>query len=193
MAISSVSGSKAELGNTLAGARAVINEAQSLLGSSKAKVEQVEPSNSTSTQQDLSQPRQTYGILSLELMSDSQYQAFQRITAGLSQSEKIAIAQTISRAGNLAVSVESVLKERTQSQGKESELGDLSDEDWSQIAESFRDTLDNIEVKFSQYNGTLGGNYNDIFKRSMQAKDARILREFSHASKLGGTSVDMMG
>ncbi|WP_104697773.1 MULTISPECIES: hypothetical protein [unclassified Helicobacter] len=39
--------------------------------------------------------RQTYGFLVLELMSDSEYQAFQRATAGMSESEKMMAAQSL--------------------------------------------------------------------------------------------------
>lgn len=39
--------------------------------------------------------RQTYGLLVLELMSDPEYQAFQRATAGMSESDKIIAAQSL--------------------------------------------------------------------------------------------------
>lgn len=39
--------------------------------------------------------RQTYGLLVLELMSDTEYQAFQRATAGMSESEKMMAAQSL--------------------------------------------------------------------------------------------------
>ncbi len=39
--------------------------------------------------------RQTYGLLVLELMSDSEYQAFQRATAGMNESDKIIAAQSL--------------------------------------------------------------------------------------------------
>lgn len=39
--------------------------------------------------------RQTYGLLVLELMSDPEYKAFQRATAGMSESEKMLAAQSL--------------------------------------------------------------------------------------------------
>ena len=39
--------------------------------------------------------RQTYGLLVLELMSEPEYQAFQRATAGMSEGEKIIAAQSL--------------------------------------------------------------------------------------------------
>lgn len=39
--------------------------------------------------------RQTYGLLVLELMSDSEYKAFQRATAGMNESEKMIAAQSL--------------------------------------------------------------------------------------------------
>ncbi|CBG39500.1 Putative hypothetical protein [Helicobacter mustelae 12198] len=41
------------------------------------------------------QDRQTYGLLVLELMSDPEYKAFQRATAGMSEGEKIIAAQSL--------------------------------------------------------------------------------------------------
>ena len=54
--------------------------------------------NSTSTQPQVSaqeDKRQTYGLLVLELMSEPEYQAFQRATAGMSEGEKIIAAQSL--------------------------------------------------------------------------------------------------
>ena len=39
--------------------------------------------------------RQTYGLLVLELMSDPEYQAFERATAGMSEGDKIIAAQSL--------------------------------------------------------------------------------------------------
>lgn len=39
--------------------------------------------------------RQTYGLLVLELMSDPEYKAFERATAGMSEGEKIVAAQSL--------------------------------------------------------------------------------------------------
>ncbi len=43
----------------------------------------------------LKKERQTYGLLVLELMSDEEYAAFQRATAGMSEGEKIMAAQSL--------------------------------------------------------------------------------------------------
>ena len=54
--------------------------------------------NPTSTQPQASaqeDKRQTYGLLVLELMSEPEYQAFQRATAGMSEGEKIIAAQSL--------------------------------------------------------------------------------------------------
>ncbi|MDE5603191.1 MAG: hypothetical protein K2I71_04645, partial [Helicobacter sp.] len=92
------------ISQNLGGLNEIFNEANRLLsGNQKAssitKTNKIEKEDST--KEDIAQqPRNTYGMISLELMSDEQYRAFQRITAGMSPNEKISVAQMLTRAGN---------------------------------------------------------------------------------------------
>ena len=51
--------------------------------------------HNTESLKDIKQERQTYGLLILELMSDEEYAAFQRATAGMSEGEKIMAAHSL--------------------------------------------------------------------------------------------------
>ncbi|PAF43177.1 hypothetical protein [Helicobacter sp. 11S02596-1] len=45
--------------------------------------------------QGISEKRETYGLLVLELMNDNEYEAFQRATAGMNEGEKMLAAQSL--------------------------------------------------------------------------------------------------
>lgn len=100
------------LGN-LGGLGGIINEANRLLSDSNktqsvSKTQKIESDFQKSNEESYQKERVTYGMISLELMSDEQYLAFERVTAGMSPNEKISVAQTLTRAGNLSASVERV-------------------------------------------------------------------------------------
>lgn len=50
---------------------------------------------------ELSTSRETYGLMVLELMSDPEYQAFERATVGMTQGEKMVAAQSLYRLSEL--------------------------------------------------------------------------------------------
>lgn len=100
--------------NSLGG---IYNEANRLLNenvqsTNKAQNKELQQQN----QESFSSERITYGMISLELMSDEQYQAFERVTAGMSPNEKISVAQMLTRAGNLSASVERIEQREKESQ-----------------------------------------------------------------------------
>ena len=137
--------------------------------------------------------RNTYGMISLELMNDEQYMAFERVTSGMSINEKIEVAQTLTRAGNLSASVEKVMdKENKEISSKDGFLG-LSNDKWEKIGLEFQESLNHLDGLYTQnYSKGLSPNYNDIFKKNQEAKTQRILREFSHAIYAGNTKVDVI-
>lgn len=66
------------------------------LGPTQSKQKPVEiKESSIENLEKLDASRQTYGLLVLELMSDPEYQAFQRATAGMNEGEKIIAAQSL--------------------------------------------------------------------------------------------------
>ena len=142
--------------------------------------------------------RTTYGLVSLEIMSDEQYKAFERITAHMSPNEKIAVAQILTRAGNLSASVEHI-KEQEQAvadQNTKSAIGFLgvTQEGWKEVAKEFQDNLNNLDGIYTKnYNRSLTSNYNDILRKNTEAKTQRILREFSHAIYSGNVQIDTIG
>lgn len=142
--------------------------------------------------------RTTYGLVSLEIMSDEQYKAFERITAHMSPNEKIAVAQILTRAGNLSASVEHI-KEQEQAiadQNTKSAIGFLgvTQEGWKEVAKEFQGNLNNLDGIYTKnYNRSLTSNYNDILRKNTEAKTQRILREFSHAIYSGNAQIDTIG
>ena len=147
---------------------------------------------------DIDTERTTYGLVSLEIMSDEQYKAFERITAHMSPNEKIAVAQILTRAGNLSASVEHI-KEQEQAvadQNTKSAIGFLgiTQEGWKEVAKEFQDNLNNLDGIYTKnYNRSLTSNYNDILRKNTEAKTQRILREFSHAIYSGNVQIDTIG
>ena len=139
--------------------------------------------------------RNTYGMISLELMNDEQYMAFERVTSGMSINEKIEVAQTLTRAGNLSASVEKVM-DKENLEAKEDKKGGflgLSEQKWEEVGLEFQENLNHLEGLYTKnYNKGLSSNYNDIFKKNQEAKTQRILREFSHAIYAGNTKIDVM-
>ena len=63
----------------------------------KDKEEKEDSTQTQKTQNDNDKPknRQTYGLMILEMMSDTEYATFQRATAGMSEGEKIMAAQSL--------------------------------------------------------------------------------------------------
>lgn len=236
--------------NSLSG---VINEANKLLGEQKTQstqdIKSIEKISQNSQEQDFyeSTERNTYGMIALEIMNDEQYRAFERITAHMSVSEKIAVARDLTRAGNLSASVEKVSgisdtntknsanldsientkntqnaakaeEDKPKLSAKEKELAavrrsnilaansssadfealsgvlGLKSTQWEEVAEQFQSNLNNLDNLYTKsFTRTISGNYNDIFRHNSEAKTQRILREFSHAIRTGGASVDLIG
>lgn len=140
--------------------------------------------------------RITYGMISLELMNDDQYLAFERVTAGMSPNEKISVAQMLTRAGNLSASVERVEqreKESLNTEKEKKELGlfGITQEGWQEVAQEFQDNLNHLDGLYTKrYDRNLTSNYNDILRKNTEAKTQRILREFSHAIYSGNVQID---
>lgn len=184
----------------------IINEANRLLSDSNTigatqKIQSRENDFQSNNEELLQKERVTYGMISLELMSDEQYLAFERVTAGMSPNEKISVAQTLTRAGNLSASVERVeqrekaLQSSQETNPKESNqwfLG-ITQEGWGEIAQEFQNNLNHLDGIYTKsYNKNLSPNYNDIMQKNQDAKTQRILREFSHAIHLGNLQIDTM-
>lgn len=140
--------------------------------------------------------RITYGMISLELMNDDQYLAFERVTAGMSPNEKISVAQMLTRAGNLSASVERVEQREkeslnTEKEKKELELFGITQKGWQEVAQEFQDNLNHLDGLYTKrYDRNLTSNYNDILRKNTEAKTQRILREFSHAIYSGNVQID---
>jgi len=49
----------------------------------------------------ITKPRETYGLVVLELMNDEEYQAFERATVGMTKGEKMIAAQSLYRLSEL--------------------------------------------------------------------------------------------
>ena len=67
----------------------IFNEANRLLSDSNninsiAKSQKIQPTQQENEEENYQKERITYGMISLELMSDEQYMAFERVTAGMS-------------------------------------------------------------------------------------------------------------
>lgn len=183
----------------------IFNEANRLLNDSNninsiAKSQKIQPTQQENEEENYQKERITYGMISLELMSDEQYMAFERVTAGMSPNEKISVAQTLTRAGNLSASVERVEQKEKSLQevsnsSKDSEkwfLG-ITPKGWGEVAQEFQENLNNLDGIYTKnYNKNLTSNYNDIMRKSQEAKTQRILREFSHAIHLGNTQIDTL-
>ncbi len=192
------------IGQNLGGLNEVFNEANRLLNSSKktpsiSEANKTEASDSNKKEYTTQQARNTYGMISLELMSDEQYKAFQRVTAGMSPNEKISVAQMLTRAGNLSASVEKVEqqeKELTQDKEKNTGFLGITQQGWKNIAEDFQNNLNNLDnlnnLYSKTYNKNPTSNYNDILRKNQEAKTQRILREFSHAIHTGNTQIDTL-
>lgn len=185
----------------------ILNEANKLLSDKTAENNNVQSVSKTNPIKltddsadniDIDTERTTYGLVSLEIMSDEQYKAFERITAHMSPNEKIAVAQILTRAGNLSASVEHI-KEQEQAvadQNTKSAIGFLgvTQEGWKEVAKEFQDNLNNLDGIYTKnYNRSLTSNYNDILRKNTEAKTQRILREFSHAIYSGNVQIDTIG
>ena len=185
----------------------ILNEANKLLSDKTAennnvqsvsKTNPIKPTDDSADNIDIDTERTTYGLVSLEIMSDEQYKAFERITAHMSPNEKIAVAQILTRAGNLSASVEHI-KEQEQAvadQNTKSAIGFLgvTQEGWKEVAKEFQDNLNNLDGIYTKnYNRSLTSNYNDILRKNTEAKTQRILREFSHAIYSGNVQIDTIG
>lgn len=185
----------------------ILNEANKLLSDKTAehsntqslsKANPVKPTDNSADNIDIDTERTTYGLVSLEIMSDEQYKAFERITAHMSPNEKIAVAQILTRAGNLSASVEHI-KEQEQAvadQNAKSAVGFLgvTQEGWKEVAKEFQGNLNNLDGIYTKnYNRSLTSNYNDILRKNTEAKTQRILREFSHAIYSGNVQIDAIG
>lgn len=185
----------------------ILNEANKLLSEKTAEnnntqsVSKTNPIKLTEDSADnigIDTERTTYGLVSLEIMSDEQYKAFERITAHMSPNEKIAVAQILTRAGNLSASVEHI-KEQEQAiadQNTKSAIGFLgvTQEGWKEVAKEFQGNLNNLDGIYTKnYNRSLTSNYNDILRKNTEAKTQRILREFSHAIYSGNAQIDTIG
>ena len=191
--------------NNLGALGGIFNEANKLLSDKTAensntqslnKLNPIKPmDDSTDSANNANTERVTYGLVSLEIMSDEQYKAFERVTAHMSPNEKIAVAQILTRAGNLSASVEHI-KEQEQAvadQNAKSAVGFLgvTQEGWKEVAKEFQGNLNNLDGIYTKhYNKSLTSNYNDILRKNTEAKTQRILREFSHAIYSGNTQID---
>ncbi|WP_104721298.1 hypothetical protein [Helicobacter mesocricetorum] len=184
----------------------VFNEANRLLSNEKKasissqKLDKITPKTQESPKNEenaAQQERTTYGLISLELMNDEQYRAFQRVTASMSHNEKISIAQMLTRAGNLNVSVERI-KQQEKNLAQEEVKGFLgiTQQGWENIAKDFQNNLNNLNHDNNLYSKTYNknptSNYNDILRKNQDAKTQRILREFAHAIHLGNTQIDTL-
>ncbi|MDD6056243.1 MAG: hypothetical protein SOW25_05335 [Helicobacter sp.] len=189
--------------NSLSGISGIFNEANRLL-SDQSQVQNTQNIAKINTQEQenlqnfFEEERVTYGLVSLEIMSDTQYQAFMRVTAGMSPNEKISVAQMLTRAGNLSASVEQVREQEQQvaEQNAKSALGFLgvSQEGWQEVAKDFQNKLNNLDGIYTKaYNRNPTSNYNDILRQNNEAKTQRILREFSHAVHSGNAQIDIIG
>ena len=136
----------------------ILNEANKLLSDKTAennnaqsvsKTNPIKLTDDSADNIDIDTERTTYGLVSLEIMSDEQYKAFERITAHMSPNEKIAVAQILTRAGNLSASVEHI-KEQEQAvadQNTKSAIGFLgvTQEGWKEVAKEFQDNLNTLD------------------------------------------------
>ena len=183
----------------------VINEANKLLSDNKNvsqtnNTQKIESTQNENEDNLALKPRITYGLVSLEIMSDEQYMAFERVTAGMSHNEKISVAQILTRAGNLSGSVERVEQQEKEQKDKINEktnpigfLG-ISKNGWEIVAKEFQDNLNNLEGNYKKpHFKQLSSNYNDIMNQNQEAKTHRILREFSHAIHVGSIKIDTIG
>lgn len=187
----------------------VFNEANRLLGNELPSVQSTSKTKDVNKVQENEQEsefptkeRTTYGLVSLEIMSDEQYKAFERVTANMSHNEKIAVAQILTRAGNLSASVEHIREQektvasqniKSAQSDKEGFLG-VTQEGWREVAKEFQDNLNNLDGIYTKsYKKNLTSNYNDILQKNNEAKTQRILREFTHAIFSGNAHIDTIG
>lgn len=193
------------------GLNEIFNEANRLLGNETQTAQSLtntQRTNKINTQNEeqnseiLEKSRVTYGLVSLEIMSDEQYKAFERVTANMSPNEKIAVAQILTRAGNLSASVEHIREQEqaVANQNVKSAQGNLqgflgvTQDGWKEVAKEFQDNLNNLNGIYTKsYKKSLTSNYNDILRKNTEAKTQRILREFSHAIYSGNAQIDTIG
>ncbi|TLD83559.1 hypothetical protein LS70_005260 [Helicobacter sp. MIT 11-5569] len=193
------------------GLNEIFNEANRLLGNetqtaqsltNTQRINKINTQNEEQNSEILEKNRVTYGLVSLEIMSDEQYKAFERVTANMSHNEKIAVAQILTRAGNLSASVEhireqeqAVADQNTKSaQGNTQGFLGVTQDGWKEVAKEFQDNLNNLNGIYTKsYKKNLTSNYNDILRKNTEAKTQRILREFSHAIYSGNAQIDMIG
>lgn len=76
-------------------------QSQYLKSADLADKTKIEESKSPYEKEDYSLPRQTYGLVVLEKMTNDEYHAFMRATAEMSESEKIMAAQSLYRLNEL--------------------------------------------------------------------------------------------
>ncbi|WP_299549283.1 hypothetical protein [uncultured Helicobacter sp.] len=188
----------------------VFNEANRLLGNdtqTTQSLSKIQSINKTEKEEEkdsefTTKERVTYGLVSLEIMSDDQYKAFERVTASMSHNEKIAVAQILTRAGNLSASVEHIREQEraVANQNAKSAQNDtqgflgVTQEGWKEVAKEFQDNLNNLNGIYTKnYKKDITSNYNDILRKNNEAKTQRILREFSHAIFSGNVRIDTVG
>lgn len=173
----------------------IFKEANDLLDKNTQNIQKIDTQETKQEPQIYPKERVTYGLVSLEIMSDMQYQAFERITTNMSPNEKIAIAQILTRVGNLSASVEQI-KEQEQANPTKSTQGFLgiTQEGWQVVAKEFQENLNHLDGIYTKsYNKSPTSNYNDILRKNSEAKTQRILREFSHAIHSGNAQIDTIG
>lgn len=191
------------------GLNEIFNEANRLLGNntqttqSNAKIQSADKIQDEKQNSDFStKERITYGLVSLEIMSDEQYKAFERVTANMSPNEKIAVAQILTRAGNLSASVEHIREQEKaianqnakSAQGNTQSFLGVTQNGWKEVAKEFQDNLNNLNGIYTKhYKKDITSNYNDILRKNNEAKTQRILREFSHAIFSGSARIDTIG
>ncbi|MCI5969374.1 hypothetical protein [Helicobacter sp.] len=179
------------------GLNEIFNDAQKV--QSHKNMQHIDAINPQNQEQDSAfKERVTYGLVSLEIMSDEQYKAFERVTANMSPNEKIAVAQILTRAGNLSASVEHIREQEraVADQNVKSAQGFLgiTQDGWKEVAKEFQENLNHLEGIYTKsYNKNITSNYNDILRKNDEAKTQRILREFSHAIYSGSVRIDTMG
>ena len=134
------------------GLNEIFNEANRLLGNntqttqSNAKIQSADKIQDEKQNSDFStKERITYGLVSPEIMSDEQYKAFERVTANMSPNEKIAVAQILTRAGNLSASVEHIREQEKaianqnakSAQGNTQSFLGVTQNGWKEVAKEF--------------------------------------------------------
>lgn len=93
-------------------------QSQYLKSADLADKTKIEESKSPYEKEDYTIPRQTYGLVVLERMTDDEYHAFMRATAEMSESEKIMAAQSLYRLNELKKEVRTAQAKNPYNQSK---------------------------------------------------------------------------